>query len=919
MAKEYFWQPPKELGMSGGGSRELRYQVGGYFTEAEIRAAWNAEEGMGYFKESFGDDFDKYFAYIEDQQNLIDQGKLPELITNWERIVESGVIYNYIEQLRRGQITVEQYDRLVANQTNTGWLAYRENPEYQALIERHEIPVIFQNDDGDLFEFNGSNYTKTFKVDDHPGIADYAGALITTVVTAAATWGVANGSIGKVLTDFFTGTLGMSSGAASAATSSLVSSGITGVLGGEVTVEGVLVNALGAGIGAEVAGLAGLSGAAGSALSSAVNEAVVSGILDGELNFEDLLTAGALGGATAVGSDLFTALVKGQDFTFGGLIDEDSKLWGFFNDDGGFIDDVRGGFDEFVTKYIDGGEWFTTLDETDEFKDFTVNGDDTVTGTRWDGTTVEFDDWESFASSVFSTNKLIDNPIWDFISKNLTGQQAEEFYKRVVDWMNSSGGAENDTGGTITSNGQDDSTDPNDFDCSSVNRQQVAGATTGTECGPCIDGYQPDVDGVCVEGVTEQCPEGQVWNDITLQCEDEVFFEEGQPCNTEDGTQGTFNANGECVVPDGTGDGTGEDDGDGTGEGQCQDPNRLVNQNGECTDSCRSGYELDTDQDICVASGPGPSPNDCSAGAPTAEEYGGFTFAFSSALREWQNRCGETTCQDGTPKEDDPNCDGNQPVDGEQCTTDDGEAGSYQDGVCVAFPVTVEPCADPNRAQNPDGSCSDVCNDRYEIDEETGLCVPIYSDVCDNSATVESGCSECADGTFPEDYEDGKCPTDPVNPDNGDNDGDGESDTDCTLVECDAPRPEGEAGVAWDECCNDPVIDVGPDDGGETDCTLVECDSPRPDPEISPDEAAAWDECCTGVQPPPTGGGGGGNGGSGGRRAGNMGNMFDVDPLGSVGDPQLLAANQFPITDFLAQVFKPKNKKPPTNGGGMLT
>jgi hypothetical protein len=45
--------------------------------------------------------------------------------------------------------------------------------------------------------------------------------------------------------------------------------------------------------------------------------------------------------------------------------------------------------------------------------------------------------------------------------------------------------------------------------------------------------------------------------------------------------------------------------------------------------------------------------------------------------------------------------------------------------------------------------------------------------------------------------------------------------------------------------------------------------------------------------------------------------MFNTNPIGMGGDPQLLAANQFPITDFLAQVFKPK--KPQNNGGGMLT
>lgn len=760
------------------------------------------------------------------------------------------------------------------------------NPDmFSAITDKYNIKTSFSGETGHLYGWNGSNYTKTY----HADKSFDAGSLIMSLAVGAMTGGlVDSGALGT----FLKGLSGFQRAA--------VINGVTTAIQSGGDLKAIAGSVIGTFAGGKLGSYIDLgSAAANSALSSSIASAFEQAIVNGEIDVDTMLTSGLLGAGTEIGKDLVDALVTGSDFDFGGLLPEGTSAWEAINGTGGYVDSVRGAFDEFVTKYIDGGEWFTTLDETDEFKDYTVNGDGTVTGTRWDGTTATFNDLNSFLDSVFSTKTITDTAIWDLLSEGLTSDQAASFYERIVDWMNNSGGATNDAGGTITPSTGDEPPPSEDFDCSSINRQQVAGATTGTECGPCIQGYEVNEFEQCVETIGgENCPEGQYYNETTLQCEDEISYTPGAPCNAANGEQGTYNDQGECIVPDGTGDGTGDGDGDGNGTGTgCQDPNRLVDANGECTDSCQSGYELDEGQDLCVPSTTIPQPEGCGP-APTTEEYGGYTFEFQAAIRAWRNKCGDSTCDDGTPKADDPNCNGNQPVDGQQCTTDDGQNGYYEGGVCVPITTPVEQCQDPDRATDDDGSCGELCKDGTVPDmHEGGICGnPLTAgpgEVCDNGATTESGCSECADGTLPEDYADGKCPSGPTT---GVGD-DGGDDVDCTLVECESPRPEGEQGVLWDKCCTD--VTTTPDGGGETDCTLVECESPRPEGEAG----ALWDECCKDVTTTTSGGGSSG-GGFGGGGSGMLTGQQPLD-LGFdiAGNPQLLARSEFPITDFLAGIF----------------
>ena len=130
---------------------------GRYRTEEDIKAEWDADQGMGYFKKANPDlDFDTYLSFIKDTSSLVNQG------------------------LNRDT-----------------------DPEpFNALIDQYGINTSFQNNDGDMFEFNGSNFTKTFKTEgpDYGRmlVAAGAGAMLAPLATqfAAGALGSAGTSIG---------------------------------------------------------------------------------------------------------------------------------------------------------------------------------------------------------------------------------------------------------------------------------------------------------------------------------------------------------------------------------------------------------------------------------------------------------------------------------------------------------------------------------------------------------------------------------------------------------------------------------------------------------------------------------------------------------------------------------------------------
>lgn len=698
----YYFNQPSELG----DVRKIYFDVeddgsvttqGSWQTEETIKSFWDADEGMGYFKEANPDlTYDNWMSFVKESSALNAQG-------------------------------LNQYD----------------NPEeYKALSESYGIVEGFQNDDGDLFRWNGTSFTKTYKT---PQV-DYAKELIQSAVLAAATWGTANAAIGTSLKGFFVSQLGMSGAAASAATSSLVSAGIQGVLGEELTVEGVLGSALGAGYGTQFSQLgifSELSAASTSAIASASASVIEQGIINGTVDLETVITSGALGGGLEIGKDLLSSLSGNQAFTFGGLIEEGSSTYEFFNGaidptsglyTGGLIGDVRGSFNQYVEQNITGGGWWEGASEQyDTIEEF-ANGK--VLATMYDGSEVYYDSMQDFIKAGFIEVAGTSNPLFDLFTSGVdiakSGVDAvlnpivsaipDSWFDKLEDWIReqSEEGSHTTEGGTTvtvvtTEPGNNNGGSGADFDCSAVNRVQTPDATEEESCGPCIEGFQSDEFGKCVSADTvEVCPEGQVYNEVAGACVDEVFFTPGQPCNTSDGQQGIFDDEGGCYVPTtGTG-GTG-------GNGECGEGEQYNEETKECetvtvgppggggTGPCEGNKVRDA-QGNCV------DPIDSLCSQPRPEEYG-----FEQI--NWDKLCG------GTPVTVGPG-NGNPPPP-DECP--EGQTRNAE-GICVDNTVITNgppppppagsSCAQQNRVQNEDDSCGD-CLPGYMIDPKGfDQCVP---------------------------------------------------------------------------------------------------------------------------------------------------------------------------------------------------
>ena len=197
----YYFTQPLELGGARGNYYDVNEegiveQQGFWRTEEEIKGYWDAEQGMGYFKEANPDlDYDTWFSFVKESSALDAQG------------------LNRID-----------------------------NPEeYNALVDQYGISTEFQNEDGDFFQWNGSGFTKTFKVDDSVPVGD----LIMSVAIGAMTGGVlgpggifgtsgiaGGGFSGGVATGVIGSTISQGLLTGSIDPKSLVTAGILGGIGG---------------------------------------------------------------------------------------------------------------------------------------------------------------------------------------------------------------------------------------------------------------------------------------------------------------------------------------------------------------------------------------------------------------------------------------------------------------------------------------------------------------------------------------------------------------------------------------------------------------------------------------------------------------------------------------------------------------
>jgi hypothetical protein len=464
-------------------------------------------------------------------------------------------------------------------------------------------------------------------------------------------------------------------------------------------------------------------------------------------------------------------------------------------------------------------------------------------------------------------------------------------------------------GGDIDDDGTIGVTDPNTFDCSSIEKSGGM-VPDASYCGDCSDANQNDFGNGCE-------PVCQYNNAIPASSSECV-----EPFNDTGPTQQDCDALGRTHIPGDAATQTpsacgGCKDDTNTAPSDENDPMSecvgIDDPNAQEGDPCNTGAPLNAEGTIgplgdcipnedadCTVEGTGEAgkiENGECAATPTTGDGGcpdgsDPEYAFGDLNENGYFQ------QSGQWYQYDP-CNPNaSPVPVTQCAD-----GSYQENAedCPAAPV--EQCQDPNRDTNTDGSCADTCKDGSTA-PETGLCPEAPSgeecaklDGTPTGATPESGCEQCPQGfTFDfngicqpdsgfncDDYnkttnEDGTCgpckegyeidtslPNEPcVKTFDGCSPGFELVNGQCTAIVC----PEGQSYCIDTDGC----VDIGT------------CPSDTPEEEEDGGDAG--------------GGGGGGAGGGGGGRS-----MFQPYSFNISADPQLLSRSEFPITDFLAGIF----------------
>ena len=214
----YYYTPPSELGDGGDSSLENHK----YLTESEIQEYWDADQGMGYFKEANPHiDFDTHMQMVAEKQGMIEDGTLDvnPYDSREDYVLARGHKGRGPNADAITAIINEEKQNRAASMLEAG----------NALNEKYDINTTFQNEDGDTFVFNGSNYHKSHKVDDHLGPGDYArmaGMAVIGMAGAAALGPMVQGALGAA------GTTTSASGVVSA---SGLSKGLTSALSNSLT------------------------------------------------------------------------------------------------------------------------------------------------------------------------------------------------------------------------------------------------------------------------------------------------------------------------------------------------------------------------------------------------------------------------------------------------------------------------------------------------------------------------------------------------------------------------------------------------------------------------------------------------------------------------------------------------------------
>ena len=215
-------------------------------TQAELQEYFS-DEGSGMLREAFGT-FNNYLAYMTEREQLIQSGDYD--VGNWNEysgsltedelmLLEGEDLTQYGDDAASDMPELEQRRLLEQSSAYDRWVNSEAN---QALLEKYGVGSTIYNQDGDKYEWNGSAYVKTVKVDDHAGVGDYVKAGILTAMNYFA---------GGALTDALVST-GMSATLASGTSAGILNAATQYAATGEVDFGDALDSAISAGLTTEV-------------------------------------------------------------------------------------------------------------------------------------------------------------------------------------------------------------------------------------------------------------------------------------------------------------------------------------------------------------------------------------------------------------------------------------------------------------------------------------------------------------------------------------------------------------------------------------------------------------------------------------------------------------------------------------------
>lgn len=320
-------------------------------------------------------------------------------------------------------------------------------------------------------------------------------------------------------------------------------------------------------------------------------------------------------------------------------------------------------------------------------------------------------------------------------------------------------------------------------------------------------------------------------------------------------------------------------------EQQCNEQGRVFNEiTQDCEETCANSEHVVGADGTCGPPEAEPEPEPCTNNATI------------------ESGCEE--CADGSLPNEHENADcskpkivtGEGPQRGDPCTTEDGKNGTLQPVQTLGFGPSAE-STELECVELPEEitqiECPEGTAKAGQMVDDINDCGSVQVNPCDDATYAANNPLECG--------EDPEC-------------------NDCSCAEYAAANPE-ECGEVVINPCDDSVyaaenpLECGGQEetceNGATDWPLCsECpDGTATSPEVPcpgsecvdctcAEYAAANPEECGGVEEEeePIGGGGGGGGGSSG--------MFEPFTATISGDPQLLVRREFPITDYLAGLFK---------------